>query len=265
MNRKLLIAVAIVTLMAGCAAQKAGTHSKRPIHFPNKVIAHRGAWKNTGAPENSIASLKDAIALGCGGSEFDIHMTSDEVLVVNHNNDFLGLPIEKHTYQELLQKKLPNGESIPTLESYLKTGYAQDQTIMVAEIKTSVVSKERSLQLAEKVVALVKELKGQSKTVYIAFDYDVCKKVKALDPLASVQYLNGDIRPDQLKPEGLDLDYNQKVFEKNPTWIKEAKAIGVVTNAWTVNDPKAMDALLADGVDFLTTNEPELLLKKLKK
>ena len=26
----------------------------------NKVIAHRGAWKNTGAPENSIAALKHA-------------------------------------------------------------------------------------------------------------------------------------------------------------------------------------------------------------
>ena len=27
----------------------------------NKVIAHRGAWKNTGAPENSIAALKPAV------------------------------------------------------------------------------------------------------------------------------------------------------------------------------------------------------------
>src|SRR6185369_6559713 len=41
----------------------------------NKVIAHRGAWKNTGTAENSIASLNHAIDLGCQGSEFDVHMS----------------------------------------------------------------------------------------------------------------------------------------------------------------------------------------------
>lgn len=30
-----------------------------------KVIAHRGAWKNTNVPENSIAALQHAIALKC--------------------------------------------------------------------------------------------------------------------------------------------------------------------------------------------------------
>jgi glycerophosphoryl diester phosphodiesterase len=44
-----------------------------------RVIAHRGAWKNTGVPENSIASLQHAIALGCYGSEFDVHLSADSV------------------------------------------------------------------------------------------------------------------------------------------------------------------------------------------
>ena len=30
----------------------------------NKVVAHRGAWKNTGAPENSVAAFNHAVA-GC--------------------------------------------------------------------------------------------------------------------------------------------------------------------------------------------------------
>jgi glycerophosphoryl diester phosphodiesterase len=41
------------------------------------VIAHRGAWKNAGVPENSIASLQHAIDLCCYGSEFDVHMSAD--------------------------------------------------------------------------------------------------------------------------------------------------------------------------------------------
>jgi glycerophosphoryl diester phosphodiesterase len=41
--------------------------------------------------------------------------------------------------------------------------------------------------------------------------------------------------------------------------------LGVLVNAWTVNDPGTMDSLLAQQIDFITTNEPELLLKKLSK
>jgi len=41
--------------------------------------------------------------------------------------------------------------------------------------------------------------------------------------------------------------------------------LGVKTNAWTVNDEKIMDDFLAQGIDFITTNEPELLLKKISK
>jgi glycerophosphoryl diester phosphodiesterase len=38
----------------------------------NKVIAHRGAWKAQGLPQNSLASLREAVRLGCEGSEFDV-------------------------------------------------------------------------------------------------------------------------------------------------------------------------------------------------
>ena len=82
----------------------------------NKVIAHRGAWKAQGLPQNSLSSLNEAVRLGCEGSEFDVWMTSDEVLVVNHDHDFQGIDIETSTYEQLQSKQLPNGEKIPTLK-----------------------------------------------------------------------------------------------------------------------------------------------------
>lgn len=253
----------MATGLLACTASKQSTVSKN--HPPNKVIAHRGAFKNTGFPENSIASLQAAIKLGCGGSEFDIHMTSDEVLVINHDDKFLGLPIETSTYTQLLQKTLANGEKIPTLENYIKTGMSQHYTKLIAEIKTSVISKERSLQLTQKVVDLVKKLKAEDWVTYISFDYDVCKKIKQLDPGAPVQYLNGDASAEKLKADELDADYHYSVFEKDKNWIANAKKTGIIVNAWTVNDPKIMDEFLAQGIDLITTNEPELLLKKFKK
>lgn len=260
-----IIAIAAFTMLQNCTTPKTITTVKRQIRFSNKVIAHRGAFKNTGVPENSIASLKAAINMGCGGTEFDIHMTKDEVLVINHDHDFKGINIEENTYQTLLQKTHANGEKIPTLEAYLKEGLKQTNTKLIAEIKASKISKQRSLLLTEKVVNMVNRLKGEAQVVYIAFDYDVCKKVKKLDPFAPVQYLNGDVSAEKLKADGLDADYHYNVFQKDKTWIANARKLGVITNSWTVNDEKIMDDLLAQGIDFITTNEPELLLKKLAK
>lgn len=245
--------------------KKISTTTTKANGFSNKVIAHRGAFKNTGVPENSIASLKAAIQLGCGGSEFDIHMTADSVLVINHDHTLQGLDIETSSYVTLLEKILSNGEKIPTLENYLKTGIGQAQTKLVCEIKPSRISKERSLILAEKVVAMIKELKAEPFVAYISFDYDILKKVKQLHPGAPLQYLKGDVTAQQLKSDGIDADYHFSIFQKDPNWIKNAKALGVVVNAWTVNNSSTMDSLLAEQIDFITTNEPEMLLKKLGK
>lgn len=90
------------------------------VYSQTQVIAHRGAWKNTGLPQNSVASLQAAIDMGCFASECDVWMTADSVLVVNHDPDFYGLPVETLTYQELCQKTHPNGEVIPRLEDFVR-------------------------------------------------------------------------------------------------------------------------------------------------
>src|SRR5690606_18575597 len=143
----------------------------------NQVIAHRGAWKTDNLPQNSIASLIRAGELKCYGSEFDVHLTKDDVLVVCHDHDFYGMDIEKSTYQELLQKKHPNGESIPTAKEYLLAGKKHKGTKLIYELKASRISKERTLKAAELAVNLVRDM-GVSKLVeYIYFDYDALKKI----------------------------------------------------------------------------------------
>lgn len=232
----------------------------------NKVIAHRGAFKNAGHPENSLASLNEAVKLGCEGSEFDVWMTADSVLVVNHDADFMGIHIEDATYPELLRKKHANGESIATAEAYILEGIKQHRTKLIFEIKPSKKSKEHGLKLAEKAVALVHQLNARDWIDYISFDYDICKKVMALDPEANVAYLNGDLSPAELKKDGFfGLDYSLKVMKKHPEWIKQAKEAGLTVNVWTVNKKEDMEWLLREGADFITTNEPELLLEIVNK
>ena len=230
----------------------------------SKVIAHRGAWKHTQAPQNSIKSLEEAIKLKAWGSEFDVHLTKDDILVVNHDNDFYGIDIATATYAELLAQKHPNGESIPTAEAYLKAGLAQKGTKLIYELKSNKLGVERTLKAAELSVALVKQLGAQAKVEYIAFSYDACLRFKALDAKAKVHYLNGDKSPQELKAVHLDgLDYHINVYKENPTWIKEARALKLKTNVWTVNKAEDMEFFIKEQVDFITTDEPELLQNKL--
>ena len=47
------------------------------------IVAHRGAWDQ--APQNSLAAVRRAAALGCDGIEIDVRRTADGHMVVVHD------------------------------------------------------------------------------------------------------------------------------------------------------------------------------------
>ena len=246
-------------LLSACMA----TQPELPF-ADNVVVAHRGAWKKTGLPENSVAALRQAIALGCTGSEFDVWMTADDSLVINHDPHYHDLPIEQTRYADLAAFTLSNGEKLPTLREYIQAGLQDnDSTRLVCELKPSGISSERGKALATQAVALVRQMNAQDRVVYISFDYDILKTILSLDPGVPTQYLNGDKSPAQVQADGIQgIDYHVAVFQQHPKWIEQAKKNGIALNAWTVNKAADMDRLLSQGFDFITTNEPEVLLEK---
>ncbi len=250
--------------LACSSSRKIETH---PVQLSdNIIVAHRGAWKKNNFPQNSIASLLQSIQLKCAGSEFDVRMTADDSLVINHDVAYHQLVIEKTNYADLITFKLSNGEKIPTLREYILAGMSNNSnTSLVCEIKPSEISKERGKIVAAKVVALFQQLKAERLVVYISFDYEILKKIIEIDPKATTQYLSGDKSPQQLKVDGVSgADYQFPVFQKNPEWIESAKQLHIILNAWTVNEASDMDWLLAKKFDFITTNEPELLSHQMK-
>ena len=70
----------------------------------------------------------------------------------------------------------------------------------------------------------------------------------------------------QLKSEGYTgLDYQAGVLKKHSHWIREAHDLGLSVNVWTVNKVDDLQYFIDKGVDYITTNEPVLLLDMLKK
>ncbi len=260
----------VVTSIGSCGFTKK-TGDNKPVSntisfADNNVVAHRGAAKKNNLPENSIASLKEAIRLNCTGSEFDVRMTADDSLIINHDPHFNQLIIENSNFADLAAFKLSNGERLPTLREYILAGLKNNTaTRLFCEIKPSEISKERGKEIAGNVVSLIHELNAQHMMVYLSFDYDILLEILRIDPMAKAMYLNGDRTPEQLKKDNLSgAAYHYSVFKKNEDWIKRSRDLGLQVYVWTVNDSLIMDWLLAENVDFIATNKPETLFARIQ-
>ena len=256
----------LVSVIASLTACKQSTTDHKITFADNIVVAHRGAWKANDLPENSIAALKHAISIGCTGSEFDVRMTGDDILIVTHDESYASLNVEKTTYEDLAKHKLDNGEILPTLEQYILAGMEHNKTTgLVCEIKPAS-TKERGERMAQKAVELVAELQAERYiSSYISFDYNILKKIVELNPNAHTQYLDGSKTPKELAKDGISgLDYHINAFKNNPQWITEAKDLGLSLNVWTVNEQLDIDLFVDHGFDYITTNEPELLYRRME-
>jgi glycerophosphoryl diester phosphodiesterase len=242
-------------LLAGNADAKSGT----------KVIAHRGYWRCEGSAQNSIRSLERANDIRAYGSEFDVHLTSDNVIVVNHDGTIQGFDIQNTPYDQLKNLQLANGETLPTLRQYLEKGKQLKHIRMILEIKEHA-TPERNREAADKVYAMVKELGMTGRTEFISFSLEACKEMIRIAPKSKVYYLNGELSPAQLKQLGFaGLDYQDKVMDEHPEWFGEAKQNNLKVNVWTVDDEAKMEAYSKEGADFITTNEPVKALAIVRK
>lgn len=223
-----------------------------------KIIAHRGFHPGD-VPENSFEAFVKAQEMKFYGSEIDVWITTDDVVVCNHNETLSGKNIHKSTYDQIKDLTLDNGEKIPTLEAVLDQLAKSNDTKLILEIKTHSTS-ARNNAAVDTSIKMIKEKGLEHMVDYIAFDYDVCKRIAAAMPEASVGYLDGNKSPATVNADGINnISYKNTVLTSNPNWIKEAHDLGMKVNVWTVNSDYDMMNWIAKGADYITTDNPDRL------
>lgn len=236
------------------------------------IVAHRGFWKSEqgGMSENSIASLKAAQDAGLWGSECDIHITADDVVMVNHDPSINGKAIASHKFSDFANDLLPNGERRPTLDEYLDQAAKCKTTKLVIELKKQP-SEDREDMLVVKTIAALKvhRLYDPERVLFISFSKYMCDVVARLCPEFINQFLSmdfvGNQTPEIYGKQGINgVDYHYKMFDLHPAWVKNAHEHGMSVNAWTVNKEKDIRHMIELGVDAITTNEPLLVREILK-
>lgn len=247
------------------------TLSDNPTTFDNlpQAVAHRGYHTTNGAAENSMESFRAAIELGVYGSEADFYITTDGVVVSNHdptikNNAGQTLTIANSTYDQIKDITLSNGEKVATFDDYLDILATSSKTKLVIEIKD-----QGDATKNERIVdAIVEELQNREmvgKIDLISFNYTVCQRFAKALPSVTVGYLSGDKAPGTIDPAIKCIDYSYGSLRSNPTWIQEAHDLGMKVNVWTVNSTTDMLDFIAQGVDYITTDYPVTLKEMLEK
>ncbi|MCD7927006.1 MAG: glycerophosphodiester phosphodiesterase [Bacteroides sp.] len=248
----------IVMVCAMCTFTLAGVAQ-------TKVIAHRGYWDCEGSAQNSIVSLKKAAEAGVYGSEFDVQMTKDKELVVNLDDSIEGLLIGDTPYSQLKDLKLKNGETLPTLDDYLKAGKELPQVQLILEIKPHRTKAEED-EATSIIVRKVKEMQMEKQVEYISFSMNICEQLVKLTPESEIAYLKSDVAPKELKEKGMNgIDYFIMVMANKPEWIEEVHQQGMKVNVWTVNEPDHIRKMIDLKVDFVTTDHPVEALQLVNK
>ncbi len=232
------------------------------------IVAHRGYWncEEAGYAENSIAALRCAQEYGFWASEFDLQMTSDEVVVITHDSKIDGRPIGEIPYSEIADITLPNGEKLPTIDAFFAQAAKNPKTMLICEFKKQA-TPEREDRLLEIAFAKMREygIYNPAQVILVAFSKHICEVVTSTLPEFTILYPDKDCDPNQLAESGINgVYYKYTVYGKHPDWYEQARANGMFVDCWTVDDEENMMNMLNLGVDLITTNEPVFLRGLLK-
>ncbi|MFJ6806991.1 glycerophosphodiester phosphodiesterase family protein [Streptomyces anulatus] len=248
------------------------------------VVAHRGA--SGYAPENTLAAVDAADALGIDWVENDVHRTRDGVLVVLHDNDLKRTTdveqvfpdrapwaVKDFTAAELTKLDAGSwfgtqftGARVPTLTQFLHRMERNRQKLLL-EIKSPATYPgiERDIIQVLGRSGWLDRSHVRSRLVIQSFGADSVKKVHSLRPDITTGFLGtpavADLPAyaaftDQINPSyaTIGADYVAAVQR-----LKGPHGKRLRVNTWTVN--KAADAVKARdyGVDGIITNFPDVV------
>jgi glycerophosphoryl diester phosphodiesterase len=275
------VAILIAASCAGGAATGAPASPAAASPAPLRV-AHRGGAAL--APENTLVAFRSGIAQGADALELDLHLSRDGRLVVIHDSsvdrttDRSGLVADLSLAQ---LKALDAGarfkgparepQEIPTLEEVLAllSEAGNERIELQAEIKPRA-DGSRYAGIEEALVLALRSWSLADRTTVLSFDFPSLQAVKRLEPglracaLVGKEYFKAaaTLSPDRIARSLAALGVDSVgVREQNlDRGLYEAlRRAGLGVGAWTVDEPTRMRQLAALGLDFITTNRPDLL------
>lgn len=243
-------------------------------------IAHRGGGDLR--PEETLIAFEYALEVGTDVLELDVHSTSDDVIVVMHDDtvdrttDGSG-QVHNMTFDAIRNldagydftldgETYPyrgQGIKVPSLEEVLSNF---NQTYMIIEIK------QETPSIVDDVLILIEEYNMVDKLIIGSVYPSVNNEVRQDNPDVFTSYTSTEIiqflgvntgddytPPAQFMQAPLSMESLTVV---NQEFMDKANHFGIKIHVWTINKVEDMNMLIDLGVDGIITDDP-LTLKEL--
>ena len=229
------------------------------------IIGHRGAAAH--APENTLASIREAARQGAPAVEFDATITGDDPpAVILFHDDTLerttngGGAVDHMPLSQLRTLDAGQGEQIPTLQETIALIHELGLHANV-EIK---VAPDRDVETAEAVMAdLANHWPADAPPPFISsFSVPALEVAQAQKPDWPRGYLIWD-KPDNWRAIADRLQVatiNINAERETPDSIASLRSTGRPVMAYTVNDPDQAASLFDQGIAGIFTDTPKTLL-----
>lgn len=233
-----------------------------------KVIAHRGA--SSYAPENTFAAFDRAIQLEANHIELDTQFTSDDHIVIIHDDTVdrttngLG-PVINHTLAELQEFDAGSwfgaefsGEQIPTFDAVLARYKGR------LHIHTEI--KGNSASLSPRTADLIRKHKMQNQVTITSFALEQLAAMRAYAPELRTGWLVVEVN-DSIVAKAQAKGFTQlcpRAISVTPALVSHLHAANLEVRAWGVGTDKLMQQVVKAGVDGMTVNFPDDLIRYLK-
>lgn len=235
-------------------------------------FAHRGFRSKY--PENTMLAFSKAADLGVDGIEFDVHLSSDGVPVIIHDEtldrtcnasglvkDFSFAELKKinaaanFKSAESLNTAITLDEKIPSLEEYFDL--IKDKNIISnIELKTGVFEYPG---IEEKVYALLKKYNLQDKCIISSFNHESVLRMKKINSSLVCGFLvdSWDLHPAAyLKKYGVEC-YHPPAYRLTKEFVDELHNEGFKVNAWFGSIQTDYSQVLITGLDSIITDYPD--------
>lgn len=224
-----------------------------PRAAPVTAVAHRGDPYRV--RENTLASIRSALARGADAVEVDVRITRDGVPVLLHDATLERLwghdvRLDRLSHHELTE--LTAG-AVPTLrEALLAAGVHRLMLDLPGSTDESV----------RRTVGVVRECGAGERSYYCAGP-EAMLRVRAADPSAEIAMTwTTSVPPraallDAVRPRWLNYRFGLVSRELTDRNHRD----GLLVSAWTADTGRTMRRLIRQGVDSITTNRIDVLHK----
>ncbi len=251
MKRIITIVLALVSVVVVSSAQ-------------TKVMAHRGYYAHPGSFENTLTSLKGAQDLAVEAVELDVHLTTDDQLVILHGPKIPGSDypnVQNLDFKTVRSCVLPNGDKVPTLKEYFTQAKKTPGLMLFLELKAHP-TPERETLLAEKVIALCDEMNMYDQITFISFSEHLCDEIVRLKKGSLVMPISSSktFSTQELLDRGFaGVSYHMSAVMNKTYLLDEAHEAGLETVLWPVNSYDLADFAIKHNVSYVSSDQPQAM------